>query len=209
MSTRTFRIIAFIAVCMGFYACTAVSRPVSSAVLPDDFGGDKAPIWYHAEAVKKYLVDHNPAEAATLLEAAVRTDSGYAPAYYMLAKILLDNGSPDSAARYAVMANKLDSGNITYKNQLAAALLMSEQYDDALQLYSELVSQEPYNPVNYRLLAALYDYKGQRFTAISVLDTAEMRLGRIEELSTMKRELLFGVRLYEKALEESRKLIEE
>ena len=209
MSIRTFRIIALILVCMGFYACTAVSRPVGSVGLPDDFDTNMAPVWYHAEAVKKYLVDHNPREAATLLEAAVRADADYAPAYYLLAKLLLDNGSPDSAALYAAKANRLDSANITYKSQLAAALLMSEQYDDALQLYSELVSQEPYNPLNYRLLAALYDYKGQHFTAISVLDTAEMRLGRIEELSTMKRELLFGVRLYEKALEESRKLVEE
>ena len=192
-------------VCAGFYACTASSRSLSGgSLLPDDYKTVDAPLFYHAEAIKKYLVDRNVHDASELLKTAVRIDSNYAPAYYLLAKILLENNDALAAAGFAEKASRIDSANLTYESQFAAALVMSEQYDDALKLYSDLVVRDPYNPVNYRLLAALYDYKGQRFTAISVLDTAEVRLGRIEELSAFKRELLFGVRLYEKALEESR-----
>ena len=64
------------AVCMGFYACTATSRHAGSNRLPDDFNGVNAPVWYHAEAIKKYLVDQNPHEAAVLLEKAMSIDSG-------------------------------------------------------------------------------------------------------------------------------------
>ncbi|MDR2885436.1 MAG: tetratricopeptide repeat protein, partial [Rikenellaceae bacterium] len=49
----------------------------------------------------------------------------------------------------------------------------------------------------------------QPFTAIALLDSAEYKLGRIEELSDLKRQLLVEVGLYDKAIAESNAMIAE
>lgn len=54
----------------------------------------------------------------------------------------------------------------------------------------------------------LYDQEGQPFSAIAVLDSAEVRFGRIDALSELKRRLLVGTRQYDRAVAEAQALIE-
>ena len=114
---------------------------------------------------------------------------------------------PERAGWYSERANRLDSANMTYRNQLGRVLVMAGRYDEAMGIYTDLMRDDSNNPLNYTLLAAMYDYKEQPFTAISILDTAEMRLGRMEELTAYKRELLIRLKLYDKALEEAKGMV--
>ncbi|HIW97442.1 MAG TPA: tetratricopeptide repeat protein [Candidatus Tidjanibacter gallistercoris] len=197
------KIIAGIMAAAGFVSCTVVSRGTSPT--GGEFGGGNAPYYYHAEGIKAHTVKGDAQAAVACFEQAIRADSTYAPGYYEIAEILLEE-HPERAVRYSETANALDTSNLAYQNQLGRALVMAEKYDEAMGIYTRLMRDDPHNPLNYRLLAALYDYKGQPFTAIAILDTAEMRLGRIEELGMYKREILIRVRLYDKALEETKKL---
>lgn len=202
------KVIASIALVAGFLSCTVTSRAPSGTLVSDgsEFEGRNAPYYFHAEGIKAYTANKRSAEALDYFSKAIAADSTYAPAYYQIAEVLMEE-NPARAVAYSEKANALDTLNLTYQNQLGRVLVMSQKYDEALDIYTRLMRDDPHNPINYRLLAALYDYKAQPFTAISILDTAEMRLGRMEDLSTYKRELLMRVRLYDKAVEETNKLI--
>lgn len=203
------RVIACAAIAAGIVSCAATSRVPARKVAEGEFGGANAPYFYHAEGIKAYVADRDSTGGLFYFGKAIEADSTYAPAYYGMAEILLGQGSHVSAADYSRAANALDTANLVYRNQLGRALVMAGRYDEAMSIYTRLMREEPDNPVNYRLLAALYDFNGQPFTAISILDTAEMRLGRMEDLAMYKRELLIRVRLYDKALEEARMLVAE
>ena len=161
------------------------------------------------DGLKQYLIHGNNEKALQDLAEVLKEDTTFAPAYYHSAEVLLSERKPGKAADYSRKAVALDSLNTTYRSQLGRALIMSGDYDAALGIYNNLTKQDPHNPVNYRMLAALYDYKKLPFTAIAILDSAEFMLGRIEELSMFKRQLLMSVALYDKAIEETEALIAE
>ena len=202
---KNIRVIAAGIAAAGFISCTVTTHGTSQAAAEGDFAGRNAPYYYHAEGIKAHTVKGDMQAGIACFGRAIQADSSYAPAYYEIAKILLET-DPQRAVAYSQTANALDTANLAYQNQLGRALVMSEKYDEAMGIYTRLMRDDPHNPLNYRLLAALYDYKGQPFTAIAILDTAEMRLGRLEELSTYKREILIRLRLYDKAVEEAKKL---
>ena len=202
---KNIRVIAAGIGAAGFISCTVTTHGTSQAAAEGDFAGRNAPYYYHAEGIKAHTVKGDMQAGIACFGRAIQADSSYAPAYYEIAEILLET-DPQRAVAYSQTANALDTANLAYQNQLGRALVMSEKYDEAMGIYTRLMRDDPHNPLNYRLLAALYDYKGQPFTAIAILDTAEMRLGRLEELSTYKREILIRLRLYDKAVEEAKKL---
>lgn len=192
----------------GFVSCTAAFRlPGSSSGPPAEYEGRNLPYYYHAEGIKACAVGKGVEESVDLFNRAIAADSAYAPAYYGIAEVFLNADQAGKAVPYSRRAALLDTANLTYQSQLGRALIMSENYGDALPIYTRLMRDDPYNPLIYKLLAALFDYSGQPFTAVSILDTAEMRLGRLEELTIYKREILVRVKLYDKALEETRKLV--
>ncbi len=173
---------------------------------PGDYQGNMAQ-YYHSEGIKSHSIHEDGRGAIDYFRMAIEADSTYSPAYYGIAEIFLDADSPQLALEYSRTANSLDSANLTYKSQLARALVVTGHYDEAMDLYGVLMREDSHNALNYSMLAALYDYKQQPFTAISILDSAEYKLGRMDALSTYKRQLLIDVRLYDKAIEESRSLI--
>lgn len=203
-------VITCFALLAGFSSCTVRSH-VPAGTIPSDgseYSGKSAAYYNHAEGIKEYMIKGATDVALQCFMKAIEADSLYAPAYYQIAEIQMET-NPEQALRYSRKAIMLDSTNLTYRSQLGRALIMSDGYNEAMDIYTRLMKEDQNNPVNYRLLAALYDYKGQPFSAVMILDTAEYRLGRIEELSTYKRELLMSVRLYDKAVQETEKLIEE
>ena len=202
---KNIRVIAAGIAAAGFISCTVPTHGTSQAAAEGEFAGRNAPYYYHAEGIKAHTVKGDMQAGIACFGRAIQADSSYAPAYYEIAEILLET-DPQRAVAYSQTANALDTANLAYQNQLGRALVMSEKYDEAMVIYTRLMRDDPHNPLNYRPLAALYDYKGQPFTAIAILDTAEMRLGRLEELSTYKREILIRLRLYDKAVEEAKKL---
>lgn len=214
MCKGRFRRLIGLAAVLSLFSCAAVpggkdARARGALPSPADYPDSLLSYYYHSEGLKAYSVHGDDKGALEYYMKAIAADSLYAPAYFEAAGVFLMGDDPAQAVAYSKTANRLDSTNLFYKSQLGQAMVVSGRYDDALRIYSQLLNEDPHNPVNYRLLAALYDYKDQPFSAISVLDTAEYRLGRDESISSYKRELLMRVRLYDKAVEESEALIAE
>ena len=78
-----------------------------------------------------------------------------------------------------------------------------------MTVYRSLLRADPDNPDNYRLTAALYDQKGEYEQALAVLDSAQSRLGRIEILSSFRRQMLMSMGKYEQAVEEAKATVED
>ena len=150
---KNIRMIAAGIAAAGFISCTVTTHGTSQAAAEGDFAGRNAPYYYHAEGIKAHTVKGDMQAGIACFGRAIQADD------------------PQRAVAYSQTANALDTANLAYQNQLGRALVMSEKYDEAMGIYTRLMRDDPHNPLNYRLLAALYDYKGQPFTAIAILDT--------------------------------------
>lgn len=197
---------------LAFFGCGVVPPAQKSTVpgvnIPAGTSDSLLPYYYYSEGIKAASIYGNSREARALFEKALESDSMFAPAYFEIAQLLLDS-VPTEAVPFSRRAGEIDTANVTYRSQLGQALVTSGDYTEALSIYNQLLNDDPHNPINYRLLAALYEVKGQPYTAISILDTAEYKLGRMEEITGYKRQLLMGVRMFDKALEETDALINE
>ncbi len=202
------RIIYILTVMLAMAACGTLSRPVKDSLQPADVGykGPLEATFYYTEGIKSALLYGDPERADRLFARAIEVDSMHDPSYYEAANNLLQR-DPAKALEFSLKANAIDTANVWYKGQLGQLMILNKEYSKALDLYEELVEIAPHNPDNYRLLAMLYEQNKQPFTAIVVLDSAENKLGRMEELSAYKRQLLINVQLYDKAIAESQALI--
>ena len=86
---------------------------------------------------------------------------------------------------------------------------MTDRYGEALKVFRRLMEENPKDPDNYRIVAALYEQRKSPFQALVTLDSAELRFGRIPLLSSMKRRLLVATNQIDKALDEARAMVEE
>lgn len=191
-------------------ACTATREathyPTSTQLpaLPND---SLRTIFHYTEGLKASLLMRDTAEVRRHLRTALAIDSLHAPSLYELAQSYIN--TPAEGLDYARRAVEQDSTNVIYKGLLGRYLASTGEYTEAMRVYEQLVKEEPRNVLNYRLLAALYDQERLPFSAIAILDSAELKLGRVEELAYYKRELLWRVGLFERGEAESKKLIEE
>ena len=165
-------------------------------------------VWFYTEGIKQRTIAGDTARARQLLQEAIRRDSAYAPAWYELAGILLPS-APDEAIDAAHRAWQLDSTNQWYQQFYGQALLMTDRFDEALKVFRRLMEENPKDPDNYRIVAALYEQRKSPFQALVTLDSAELRFGRIPLLSSMKRRLLVATNQIDKALDEARAMVEE
>lgn len=164
-------------------------------------------VWLYTEGIKQSAIAGDTARARELFLEAIRNDSTYAPAWYELAGNLL-NTSPDEAVEPARRAFRLDTANKWYHQFYGQTLLMSDRLDEALKVYRRLLEEDPKDPDNYRIVAALYEQKRSPFMALATLDSAELRFGRIPLLSAMKRRMLVATNQIGKAVDEARAMVE-
>lgn len=191
-------------------ACTATKQAThypATTQLPPLANDSLRAIFHYTEALKGSLFMADTAEVRSELRKALEYDSLHAPSLYEMAQSYID--SPAEGLPYARKAVEQDGDNVIFKGLLARYLTLAGEYSEATRVYEQLVKEEPRNVLNYRMLAALYDQERQPFSAISVLDSAEVKLGRVEELAYYKRELLMRVGLYDRGEAESKWLIEE
>lgn len=193
------RLTAIALLCLLFStAFVAGKGPQTPSDLPDSLRS----VWLYTEGVKRNTIDGDSTEARRLLYEAIRLDSAFAPAYYELAS----NGmfsTPDEAVELARRAWELDTANLWYRRFYGQALLLAERYDQALDVYRLLSAADAQNPDNFRILAALYEQRNNPYMALAMLDTAELRFGRIPPLSAMKRRLLVATHQTDKAIDEA------
>lgn len=198
------RLTAITVLCVLFLSAFAAGKgPAGVPGYPDSLRS----VWLYTEGIKQNAIARDTVRAREFFAEAIRNDSTFAPAYYEMAA----NGmysTPDEAVDLARTAFRLDTANKWYHQFLGQALIYARRYDEALAVYRRLRSDEPQNPDNYRILAALYEQAQQPFSAIATLDSAEVRFGRIPVLSTMKRQLLVATRQMDKAVEEAEAMVE-
>ncbi len=170
--------------------------------------GALEPAFYYTEGLKVSQVRGDHVGAARLFDKAIETDSTHSPSYFAAANNIA-MFDPELALRYSRRANGLEADNEWYRTQLARLLVMNMRYDEALSEYHELLRTSPDNPENYRMMAALYEVTRQPFAAIALLDSAETRFGRMEELTAMKREMYIKLNMLDEAIDESLAMIAE
>lgn len=191
-------------VCALFAAAFVTGRGVVDApAWPDSL---RSTVLY-TEGIKHRAIAGDTLRAREAFREAIRLDPTFAPAYYELASNLM-NSSGEEAVRLARRAYELDTANKWYLRFYGQMLLVEQRYDEALGVYRRLRERDARDPDNYRILAALYEQQQQPFSAIAVLDSSEVRFGRIPMLSAMKRRLLIQTRQFDKAVDEAKALAE-
>ena len=198
------RLTAITVLCVLFLSAFAAGKsPAGVPGCPDSLRS----VWLYTEGIKQNAIARDTVRAREFFVEAIRNDSTFAPAYYEMAA----NGmysTPDEAVDLARTAFRLDTANKWYHQFYGQSLIYADRYDEALKVYRRLQIENPKDPDNYRILAALYEQAQQPFSAIATLDSAEVRFGRIPVLSTMKRQLLVSTRQMDKAVEEAEAMVE-
>lgn len=176
--------------------------------LPENYPDSLAPVFYYTEGLKRSHIYKDSEAALKLFAKALEADSTYAPAYFEAAGTLMgESRDPERALEYSLKANRLDTANLWYKAQLGELYVTNGYMGKAGEVYEGLIARSPRNPDNYVMLAMLYEFAGQPFSAIATLDRAEAVLGKMEHLAEYKRKLLVDVKLYDRAIEESKSLV--
>ena len=202
------------AIVLFFGACTSTRRVVTEEKQtetpvvvhpPADYTPAQAASHYYLQGVRMSGIYEDYPSAAACFASALDQDSLHAPSYYELSNLHTPLDLT-KALGYSLKANEIDPDNIWFKQQLGRLYILTGNYGPARKVYDEIVRLTPNNPDNYRYLAALYDATGYSYAAITLLDSAEVRFGFIEELASYKRELLIQVGMTERAIAETQTL---
>ncbi len=141
-----------------------------------------------------------------LFESALLIDSMDEAANYQLALLLMDI-SPTEALPYAKRAMQGDTTNRWSAELYAQGLVMAGRYAEAKPIYRRLIARDERNADLYRILAILHQYTSQPYSAIMVLDSAELRIGRNPWLGRIKHNLLLSTAQHTRAVEEAREMV--
>lgn len=168
---------------------------------------DSTSIGYrHIDAVKEFTIRRDTAKARHIWQEIVEKDSTYSPALYYLS---ITDSNREQSLRYAHSAFVSDSTNKWYIANYAEQLITSGRYTRAIPIFRRLMRIDPTNIRSYHALAVIYGFNGMPYSAISVLDSAELRIGYNYYLADIKQELLLSTRQYERAISEGERRIEE
>lgn len=160
----------------------------------------------HSEAVKYLAVARDTANARSIWQELVAQDTTYAPALYNLYLIEKDR---DKALDYAERAYMADTTNKWYAHAYASSLVQARRYTQAIPAYRRLMRLAPKDIESYHALAILYSYGGMPYSAIAILDSAELRTSYNPYLSEIKLDLLIDTRQYDKAVEAGKRVVAE
>ena len=188
-------------------AFTAVDRPlVYVEELAQERGVDSlSHARRHSEAVKSINIWRDTLKAQSIWRGIIAEDSLYGPALYNLSK--LEPSKSPEALRLSRLAYEADSTNKFYAESYGLALLDNHDYTTALGVYKRLMAMDSRQPSTYYFLAQMYAMQGMPYSAIAVLDSADMRLGRNPVLSNVKQRLLLEQKLFDKAIDEGKRLV--
>ena len=200
------------------FAQTSDTKDLSSDEATDD--GKKRPeliipdslraVYKYTEGLKQLNIFGDTVKSQKLLREALEIDSTYSPALYELASQIMEGGKNDAEAiALARKAYLSDTTSRWYTSLYAQTMIVASRLDEALPIYARLMRMDSKNPDVYRILAILYQQRQQPFSAIAVLDSADMRLGKIPYLTELKRHLLVSTHQYDRAIEEAQQSVED
>ena len=159
----------------------------------------------YAEAIKAVTIHKDTVGAIVAIEAVFQQDSNYAPALNLLSRI---TRVPKNAVEYAERAYLADTTNRYYLEDYGRALVQGGEYSKAISIFGKIV-QKSTEPNDYRILAILLDGSRKTTEAIAVLDTAEVRFGRIPLLGRLRQYYLLKTGQTLAAEADAHKAIEE
>ncbi|MBR5483300.1 MAG: tetratricopeptide repeat protein [Alistipes sp.] len=175
-------------------------------IIPDSLRA----VYKYTEGLKQLNIFGDTVKSQKLLREALEIDSTYSPALYELASQIMEGGKNDAEAiALARKAYLSDTTSRWYTSLYAQTMIVASRLDDALPIYARLMRMDSKNPDVYRILAILYQQRHQPFSAIAVLDSADMRLGKIPYLTELKRHLLVSTHQYDRAIEEAQQSVED
>ena len=160
----------------------------------------------HIDAVKELSIRRDTVRARKIWSEIIERDSNYSPALYYLSTTDRDR---EQSLRYAHRAFVADTTNKWYTANYAEKLVSLGHYTRAIPIFRRLMRIDPTNIRPYHALAVIYGYSGMPYSAISVLDSAELRIGYNYYLTEIKQELLLSTRQYERAIAEGERRIAE
>lgn len=159
----------------------------------------------YAEAIKAATIHKDTIAALGAIEAIFQQDSNYAPALNLLSKI---TRVPKNAIKYSERAYLSDTTNRYYLEDYGNALVRGGEYDKAVSVFEKIVSRST-DPDHYRILAILLDNDKRTSKALAILDTAEIRFGRIPLFGRLRQYYLLKTGQTLAAEADARKAIEE
>ena len=159
----------------------------------------------YAEAIKAVTIHKDTVGAIGAIEAVFQQDSNYAPSLNLLSRI---TRVPKNAVEYAERAYLADTTNRYYLEDYGRALVQGGEYSKAVSVFDKIV-QKSTEPNDYRILAILLDGSRKTTEAIAVLDTAEVRFGRIPLLGRLRQYYLLKTGQTLAAEADAHKAIEE
>lgn len=136
----------------------------------------------YAEAIKQATITRDTLGAVATIEAIFSQDSNHAPSLNLLSRLTKE---ATKAANYAEKAYLLDTTNRYYLEDYGTALVRSGEYTKAVKVFEKIVTKST-EPGHYRILAILLDGSRRTSEALAVLDTAEVRFGRIPILGRLR-----------------------
>ena len=136
----------------------------------------------YTDAIKAITIYNDTLKSISAIEAIFQQDSLYAPALNLFSRITKDKKRAVESAKRAYLS---DTTNRYYLEDYGNALIEGAEYENATPIFSKIV-QKSTDPNHYRILALLLGQKGRMTEALAVLDTADVRFGRIPALSKMR-----------------------
>ena len=173
-------------------------------IIPDSL---KA-LYRYTEGLKRYTIYKDTTEALKLYDEALAIDSTFTPAHYEKAMALIDT-DPERALVNARKAYEADSMSKWYMAVYGQALILNDRYAEATPIYRRLMRVDKKNPDNYRIMAMLYHQQQMPLSAIAILDSADMRFGKVQQLEALKRRLCIITGQFDRAIEEAQKAVDE
>ena len=173
---------------------SAVEQDAYSFVMPDTLSNT----YRHTEAVKHLRIRRDTAAATKIWREIVERDTTYAPAHYYLSLVERDRAR---TLNHAYRAFAADSTNKWYTENLASQLIAARHYTRAIPIFRRLMRLDPKSLQAYHALAILYGTSGMPYSAIAILDTAEIRVGYNPYLAEIQQQLLLETRQYDRAIE--------
>ena len=161
----------------------------------------------HHEAVKSLHLWRDTLRAERLWRDVIAEDGDYAPALYNLSR--LSSLSAEESLTFAKRAYRADTTNKWYCDNYAMMLFGNGDYDKALELYKYLLTLDSRQTSTYYYLSYIYAQRNQPYSAIAVLDSAELRIGRNAYLDRVRLQLLIDTHQYEKAINIGRRTVED
>ncbi len=166
-------------------------------------------LYKYTDALKRRYIYSDTAGAQALLNEAVEIDSLYAPVLYELTRDGVEQTQIDEQtienARKAYLS---DTTNRWYAAIYAQSLVIAGRHDEAIPLYQRLMKIDRQNPDYYRILALIYQQRQQPFSALAILDSADMRFGKIAYLANMKRHILLSTGQIDRAIDEAKQIVD-